>query len=216
MHSSFLCHTECNETTFSYNGSCFASCPVQTYVLPEKLRAGSRKPMAVPPHERAVISDASQKQCADCHTTCYRCRGPNAYDCIECSSGFIHRIVTANESYCDTDANPQKILKLFDGDHNANVTVNDFSHKNLLQTLLDYDTISMVIVSVYVMAFLVFLLILRIVYVKCCATASDSHTDKKNYAYNRIAYDGTNDHIIMEQDMLHTISDSSDEIEPNK
>lgn len=40
--------------------------------------------------------------------------------------------------------------------------------------------------------------------------------DKKNYAYNRIAYDGANDHIIMEQEMIINTSDSSEETEPIK
>lgn len=124
--------------------------------------------------------------------------------------------MAANESYCEADANPLKVVKMFDGDHNPNATVDKFSHKSVLHTLLDVDTRSMLIISIYVVAILALFLVSGIAYVKCCTTVSDSHTDKKNYAYNRIAYDGTNDHIIMEQDMLQTISDSSDEIEPNK
>lgn len=186
-------------------------------MLPEKTRSKGKSSISTnAPHERAIISDASQKQCADCHLTCYKCRGPNASDCTECASDYKLRNVTTNESYCDIielpDANVPKVVKLFDGEHNTNATSNQFNQKTFLQSISSMP-LNLIFISVAVIC--VILLVLRIICVKYCANENDSHTDKKNYAYNRIGYDGTTDHIIMEQDML-AISDSSDEIEPNK
>lgn len=107
-----------------------------------------------------------------------------------------------------------KVIKLFDGDYNSNAT--DHSHKTLFESLPDFDSMSMLLIILYVVGVATILLILRFVYKRYCSSANELHTDKKSYVYNRIAYDGTNDHIIMEQDMHHAISDSSDEIEPNK
>lgn len=107
-----------------------------------------------------------------------------------------------------------KVIKLFDGDHNTNTTAH--SHKTLFESLSDFDSMTLLLIILYVVGIATILLIARFVYVRYCSSTNDAHADKKSYAYNRIAYDGTNDHIIMEQDMVHTTSDSSDEIEPNK
>lgn len=186
-------------------------------MLPEKIRSKAKSVISTnAPHERAIISDASQKQCADCHSTCYKCRGPSASDCTECTADYNFRNATTNESYCDIieqpDANVPKVVKLFDGEHNTNTTSNQFSQKTFLQTIASLP-LNLIFICLAVVC--VILLVLRIICLKYCGNENESHADKKNYAYNRIGYDGTTDHIIMEQDIL-TISDSSDEIEPNK
>lgn len=42
-----------------YNGECMVHCPIRTYMTNDRL-------------------------CSDCHYSCYRCNGPNDYQCTSC------------------------------------------------------------------------------------------------------------------------------------
>lgn len=162
---------------------------------------------------RAVVTNIPQKRCADCHQSCNRCRGPNAYECTECLNELTYREDSSNETYCDvsetappTDVNGE--LKVIEMDHIRNETEhNSLSHKTFLQ--LFHDHFSLFTLIIYVVAVLITLIIIRLTYMRI--STKDS---KKNYAYNRITYDGINDHIIMKQALVNnTTSDSSDEID---
>lgn len=216
----------CEQTTFNYKGRCFTSCPEKTYMLPEKAGIISKSKSndglsssAASLHRRAVISNVPQKRCGDCHVSCYKCRGPNAHECTECTSEAAYREVNANETYCDRsehdDGSSLKVIKLFGNDHSNSSDQHNFSHKTFFQ--IYFEPSSMLLMIIYIIAVTVIALIVRVIYLTYCSTVSNPNVnDKKNYAYNRIAYDGTNDHIIMEQEMNLNISDSSEETETIK
>lgn len=170
---------------------------------------------------RAVVPNIPQKRCADCHQSCNRCRGPNAYECTECLNESTYREVSSNETYCDVNENapPKDVngeLKVIKMDHIINETEhNHFSHKSFSK--LFYDHFSLFMLVIYVVVVVIALTILRLTYMRISTkdTGSNGGNDsKKNYAYNRITYDGTNDRILMEQPLVHnSTSDSSDEID---
>lgn len=170
---------------------------------------------------RAVLTSIPQKRCVDCHQSCSQCRGPNAYECTECSNESTYRVVSSNETYCDLNENapPKDVngeLKVIKMDHIINETEhNAFSHKSFSQ--LFYDHFSLLMLIIYVVVVLIVLIIMRLTYMKISTKdihSNDSNDTKKNYAYNRITYDGTNDHILLEQALVNnSTSDSSDEID---
>lgn len=184
------------------------NCPDRSYMLAER-----------PP--RAVVTNIPQKKCADCHQSCNRCRGPNAYECTECLNESTYREVSSNETYCDVNENAQPKdvngeLKVIKMDHIINEDEHKrFSHKSFSQ--LFYDHFSLFMLIIYVVAVLIALIIIRLTYMRMSRKVNQSNggnDGKKNYAYNRITYDGTNDHLLMEQTLVNnSTSDSSDEID---
>lgn len=92
--------------------------------------------------------------------------------------------------------------------------MNLVSHKSIMQEIA--DTPSLVTGLIYILSVTIVVLILIVVYKTLHpSVAASSNTDKKNYAYKelRIAYDGKNEHTVMEQElMIPTQSDSSEEI----
>lgn len=167
-----------------------------------------------PPMKRAVISNVPQKQCAPCHMSCLRCRGPNEHDCTECTSEMAYREVMPNETYCDPGEHENgspKVIKLFDNDHNANTTIHNFSYKSIFQIFFDH--LSIYIVFIYVVIVTIILFTIRAVCKTFFTNKTTNSNDKKNYAYNRIAYDGANEHIITEHEKFIQASDSSEETE---
>lgn len=212
----------CEQTTFIYNGRCYTSCPDRTFMLPEKpnveMKSKNASEVTTPPpplpRKRAVIPTIPQKQCSSCHESCLRCRGSLNSDCTECATESIYREVALNETYCDPgehEAGSPQVIKLFDNDHNFNSSQR-FSHKSIFKHFFEHISIYMILI--YVLAVTIVLSTICLICKICCKNSASSN-DKKNYAYNRIAYDGTNDHIILEQEMIHT-SDSSEETETIK
>lgn len=188
------------------------ACPERAFMLPE--RSKTKNSLESSLRERAVMFDVPQKKCAACHSTCLRCRGPFDHDCTECTTESVYREVTPNETYCDPgkrEASPAR-GNLFDG--TTNDTQHNLSHKSMFSIFFEHITIYM-IVSYIVLVTIILLAIRMLCRTWCCNGASTNSNDKK-YAYNRIAYDGTNDHIIMEQEAILHTSDSSEETEPMK
>lgn len=228
-----ISNSECEQTTFSFNGRCFTSCPDRSYMLPEKprLKTKPQQPSqdqpksssemtpvtSTPLRERAVIQTVPQKKCGTCHSSCFRCRGPHSFHCTECAMESSYREVSPNETYCDVNEATKDELKVVKLDHARNGTDDaNFSSRTFLQIFIDHFSIFMLII--YIISVTIILIIIRMGVVRFCSNASNATTgnDKKKYAYNRIAYDGNNDHIVMEQELVISASDSSEEIETNK
>lgn len=176
-------------------------------------------------HERAVLPIPPQKRCGPCHATCLRCNGPSNFQCTECTPESIYREMAPNETYCDPgehdDAGSPKITKLFNHDQmiNANGSqMNVISHKSIIQQIVDLPTF--VTAIIYILSVTIIIFIVLMVYKTLnpnVGVANSSNNDKKkNYAYNRIAYDGNNEHIVMEQELMIPSSDSSEDVETNK
>lgn len=174
--------------------------------------AATPSPSPLSPMKRAVVPNVPQKQCAPCHTSCLRCRGPLDHDCIECTSEMVYREVSPSETYCDPGENgwPQ-VVKLFDNDHNSNETMHNFSYKSIYQ--LFFNHISIYIICIYIVIVTIFVFTIRAVWKTFFANKMQNGNDKTNYAYNRIAYDSANEHIITEQEKFIHASDSSEETE---
>ncbi|XP_055326516.1 furin-like protease 1 [Sitodiplosis mosellana] len=212
----------CEQTTFNYKGRCYTLCPERTFMLPEtpntKTKSNSTSTSTTttatpssPPRKRAVLPNVPQKQCAPCHTSCLRCRGPLDHDCTECTPEMVYREVAPNETYCDPGEHESgwpQVVKLFDNEHNSNVTMHNFSYKSLI-----FNHVSIYLVCIYIVIVTIIVLTVRAVWKSFSATTTPNGADKKNYAYNRIAYDGANEHIITEQEKFIHTSDSSEEAE---
>lgn len=168
-------------------------------------------------HERAVAPTVPQKLCSPCHVSCLRCRGPSDHECTECTSESVYREVFPNETYCDPgehEVGSPKVIKLFQNDHNANDTAQNFSHKSIIQLIFEHISIYMLVI--YVLSVTMITITIYIICRTFFTNPTANGNDKMNYAYNRIAYDGTNDHIILEQEMVINASDSSEETEAIK
>lgn len=181
-------------------------------ILPENATAAM--------HERAVLPIPPQKRCGPCHISCLRCSGPSNFQCTECSPESVYRENAPNETYCDPgehEAGSPKITKLFNHDQliNANGSQVNLSHKSIIQQIVDLPTLVLTIIYVLSVTIIVFivLMVYKILHPNDAASTSN---DKKNYAYNRIAYDGNNEHIVMEQELMIPSSDSSEDAETNK
>lgn len=214
-----LIQTVCEQTTFIYNGRCYTSCPDHAYMLPESSNIDLNSDSATARlHERAVIPSVPQKKCAACHISCLRCRGPLKSDCTECATESIYREVAPNETYCDPgehEVGSPQVVKLFEPSHSSNNTDQNLSHKSIVQQLIEHTTISTALI--YIASVTIILFTVYIACKVCGGTSTTVNTnDKKKYAYNRIAFDGTNDQIAIEQEMMIHASDSSEETETIK
>lgn len=173
-------------------------------------------------HERAVLPNPPQKKCGPCHTSCLRCSGPSNFQCTECTPESIYRENAPNETYCDPgeqEAGSPKITKLFNHDQmiNANGSqVNHVSHKSIIQQIVDMPTFITAIIYILSVTIIIFIVIMVYKTLYPNIGVNSNSNDKKNYAYNRIAYDGTNEHIVMEQELMIPSSDSSEDVETNK
>lgn len=172
-------------------------------------------------HERAVLPNVPQKMCGPCHLSCLRCSGPSNFECTECTPESIYRENAPNETYCDPgehDAGSPKITKLFNHDQmiNANGSQVNLSHKSIIQQIVDLPTFVTAIIYILSVTIIIFILLMVYKTLHPNVGVNSSSNDKKNYAYNRIAYDGNNEHIVMEHELMIPSSDSSEEVETNK
>lgn len=168
-------------------------------------------------HERAVLSNVPQKKCAACHITCFQCRGPLNSDCTECAPESIYREVASNETYCDPgehEIGSPQIIKLFDPNHTSNSTDHNLSHKSIVQQLSEHISISTALI--YIASVIIILFAVYLTCKLCGESATVISNDKKKYAYNRIAFDGTNEQIAIEREVMISASDSSEETETIK
>lgn len=187
-------------------------------MLPEKAytKTNSDGPVASL-HERAVVQNVPQKFCSPCHRSCIRCRGSADHECTECSAEAVYREVSPNETYCnssDHEVGSPEVIKLFQNYQHSNETAQSLSHKSIFQLILDHTSIYML--AIYGISVTMILFTIYIITRTFFTNPTTNANDKKNYAYNRIAYDGTNDHIVLEQEMIINTSDSSEETEPIK
>lgn len=168
-------------------------------------------------HERAVLPNIPQKKCDRCHVSCLRCTGPSNFQCTECTQNMIYRENSPNETYCDPGPDEHEeaggsptITKLF-SPHQINGTQMNLSHQSIFQEIAGMPTL--VTGIIYILSVTIILLVLIMIYKLLHPNVGViSNNDKKNYAYNRIAFDGQNDQIIMEQELMIPNSDSSEEI----
>lgn len=215
---SILFRTVCEQTTFIYSGRCYTSCPEHTFMLPEKSNIAlnlSSDTDTAKLHERAIIPKIPQKKCGVCHLSCLRCRGPTNADCTECTSESIFREVMPNETYCDPgehESGSPQVIKLFDHNQYSNDTKRQ-SHKSIFHQLIEHASISTTLI--YIASVTIVLFIVYMACKLCGENPTANSNDKKNYAYNRIAFDGT-DQIAMEQEIMIHASDSSEETETIK
>lgn len=212
----------CVQTTFIYEGHCYTSCPEHAYMLPEKPNNSINFTSDLDTarlHERAVLPNIPQKKCGKCHESCLRCRGPSNADCTECTSESKYREITSNETYCDTDehdAGSPQIINIFDPHLNY---TNQNSHASIVQ-IFQHSSISTTLISIASVTIILFTIYLTC---KLCGddkittttTTTSALNNKKNYAYNRIAFDG-NDQIALEQEIMIHASDSSEEADSLK
>lgn len=172
-------------------------------------------------HERAVLPIPPQKRCGPCHESCLRCSGPSNFQCTECAPESIYRENAPNETYCDPsehEAGSPKITKLINHDDqmiNANGSQLNLSHKSIIQQIVEMPTL--VTAIIYILSVTIIIFIVVMVHKTLDPNVGvNSTSDKKNYAYNRIAYDGNNEHIVMEQERMIPSSDSSEDVETHK
>lgn len=204
----------CEQTTFIYKGHCYTACPERTFMLPERpnTKLISDNSTASLHERRAVVQNVPQKQCADCHPSCLRCRGPLDHECTECATESVYRETAPNETYCDPGQREIKSQQLFNKDQNNNDTQQNLSHKSIFQILFEH--VSIYVIFIYILVVIIIILIGRIVVNAFFRNSIRTNSsDKKNYVYDRIAYDGTNDEIVMQQEININTSDSSEEIE---
>lgn len=128
---------------------------------------------------------------------------------------MAYREVLPNETFCDPGEHENgwpKVVKLFENDHNSNNTIHNFSYKSIFQIFFDHISIYVVCIYIVIVTIIIFTIraVCRTFYTN---TNTPNGNDKKNYAYNRIAYDGANEHIITEQEKFIQASDSSEETE---
>lgn len=213
--------TECDQTTFSYKGRCYTACPEHSFMMAEFPRTKTKadqKQASLRRRSVATSTSVPQKQCLACHPSCTKCRGAKNHECTECTTESAYREVSPNETYCDGIVNEQdngslKVIKLFHNDQTTNDTQN--SHKSILHMI--YTDFPFYTIIAYIALVIILLAVLRYLILTCCSNDSSSNSgNKKKYVYNRIAYDGTNDHVITEQEIMVNTSDSSEEIETNK
>lgn len=139
--------------------------------------------------ERAIISElVPQKRCETCHFSCLNCRGPNDYDCSECTpDSVLTPNKSLNETYCSS-INQQLPV------HNSN-EVGSSTYVFLLilgpaiVLLIFVVTVSLVMKS------------------KLCGNSR-----KQDYVYDRIDFDAQNDEIeIRIEDIPINVSDGSED-----
>lgn len=197
----FFLLTECDQMTFLYEGRCYTVCPDHSYMLPEKLRRQSSLPQKMP-----------HKECATCHYSCLECHGPNDYDCIRCLSESQFRRTKFNQTFCV----PVPLDEITNGGETLNEhSTNSFISHNLAdRNNLIFFLIYLVFIISITIASTFF--IVRFIITQYCTAPKGK--DQNNYAYDRIAYDGTNDqeHVVIERQMLDecNLSDS-EEVEAN-
>lgn len=202
---------ECDQTTFLYEGRCYTDCPEHSYMVPEAspnqaLQAVITTVQAL----RSIAAKMPRKQCAACHYSCLKCRGPNDYECTRCTNEAQYRRTEFNQTFCV----PVPLDEITIGDNVEQSTSNFTSHnlgdrKNLIFFLIYLVfIISITIVSTF--------FIVRFIITQYCTAPKGK--DQNNYAYDRIAYDGTNEqeHVVIERETLDdcNLSDS-EEVEAN-
>lgn len=189
------------QNTFLYEGRCYTACPERSYMVPERPRTGNddrlsmslrdlsveRLPV-VPELEsskRAIMKMVPQKLCAACHYSCLKCAGPNEYDCMACAPDSELTSSSADESFCLSISVP-----VTENDHLAHINRTKLFFLILLAVLLGIACV---------------IAIGWFFYIKLGKRLS---ADERKYAYGRIEYDGSNEQIIIEQEILNASSDS--------
>lgn len=185
--------------TFLYDGRCYTVCPDRSYMVAEKS-----------PSQSTIHTSVPQKRCEACHYSCVECSGPHDYDCTRCMSEAQFRRTEFNQSFC--------VPVPFDEITNG-VAIEQSTNNFTTQNLRDRNNL------IFFLIYIVFIIsvtlastffIVRFIVTQYCTAPKGK--DQKDYAYNRIAYDGTNEqeHVVIERDMLDesNVSDS-EEVEAN-
>lgn len=137
-------------------------------MIPELPQSPSSLSLRSVTHERAILSPSvPQKRCDTCHFSCLKCIGPNDYDCTACAPDSVYTSKSINESYCSS-INQQLPVK----------DANTISPSTYVFLLVVGPAIAVLCLVVIVSA---------IVKSKC------GKSDKPEYVYDRINFDGQND-----------------------
>lgn len=71
-------------------------------MVPEEAKSPSLSLRSIVNKRAYIPPPIPQKQCETCHFSCLNCRGPNDYDCTECTPDSALTVKSSNESYCST------------------------------------------------------------------------------------------------------------------
>lgn len=154
-------------------------CPDHSYMLPEE-----------PPNAAAATPNRPIKQCAACHYSCLQCHGPNDYECTRCIDAAQFRRNRFNQSFCmPTDSNhidDRPMIHSLDGfEQQQNFPSHNWNDRKYLIFFLIYIVVIVSITIVFT------LFTVRCIVRQYCAPPIGK--DQNNYAYDPIAYDGTNE-----------------------
>lgn len=186
-------------------------CPEHSYMLAEELPSqSSQKLVASSQSMRSVTVKTPHKECAACHYSCLECRGPNDYECTRCTNEAQFRSTEFNQSFCVPVPLGEITIS-----NNVEQSTNNFTSHNLSdrKKIIFFLVYLVFIISITIVSTF---FIVRFIITQYCTAPKGK--DQTNYAYDRIAYDGTNDqeHVVIERDMLDdcNLSDS-EEVEAN-
>lgn len=213
----FLFLTECQPGMFLYDGQCYTDCPDRTYIVPEKTvnrfrkllksRKSSASLRDVSHVIRAVSHSMVQKQCAPCHTSCLKCRGPNEYECTQCTLDTDYIEKTASETYCF-----QRNTKTWVSSEIIYLNNNNESESKG-SPMISFERLMLYSLGIIILLVTIILLITNFLLKQCFNGTNSGSKLQNKYAYDRIAYDGSNEQHIIEQEILNSFSDSENEHE---
>lgn len=188
-------------------------CPDHSYMVAEQLpsQLAAQAFVKASPSLRSIAPKKPHKQCAACHYSCLECRGPNDYECTRCTNEAQFHSTEFNQSFCV----PVALDEITTGDTIEPSSTNNFLSHNLgdRKNLIFFLIYLVFIISITIVS--TFFIVRFIITQYCTAPKSK---DQNNYAYDRIAYDGTNEqeHVVIEREMMDdcNLSDS-EEVEAN-
>lgn len=133
--------------------------------------------------QRAILKPTTQRLCASCHFSCLKCRGPSDSECAACAPDAQLNSRSSTEAFCIGHATMNETNeRLFKGNENGQVWV---------------PVAAAILTSIGLIAAIVWS-VLRLT----------RRNKEQNYAYDRIAFAGANEQIIIDQDILDESSAS--------
>lgn len=186
--------SECVENLFLYEGKCYTACPERSYaVIPPqgRLRSSprdtSRSLRDLHDREasrpRAILKPTIQRACASCHFSCLKCRGPSDSECTACAPDAALNSRSATEAFCIGRVVSEEIKEQLPDAHE--------------QKRLWVPVAAAILTSIGLIAAIVWS-VMRLT----------RRSKEANYTYDRIAFTGDRERIMIDQDILCGSSDS--------
>lgn len=159
-------------------------------MVPEQIKSSSLSLRSLT-NERAIIQPSvPQKRCDTCHFSCLNCRGPNDYDCTECTPDSAITPITPkslNESYC---------LSI-----NQQLPVQD------VNSIVNSTYVFLLILGPAIVVLIFVVVLSCVIKSKVCGKSR-----KQDYIYDRIDFDAQNDEVELRiEDIPINISGGSDD-----